>query len=267
MSSPAKHKVISSKQNRIVKLARSLSQRKARSRSGLWRADSIRLIEEAVRHGAIPRCIFIPSDKEIDHRSRRLLDRLEPLGVDVYRLPLALFREIGDVAAPQPMAALIPAAQTAGAELTLREGPCLIVDRVQDPANLGAIMRSALAFGAAGAVLAEGTVDPGHPRALRAAAGAAWGLPIWKAAGIEEVVEALQSSGRRLLIADGKEGGLAHQILKRSDAIVLGNEGAGVDEAWRKPADGFVCIPTTGAVESLNVAVAAGILLYEATRR
>jgi TrmH family RNA methyltransferase len=139
----------------------------------------------------------------------------------------------------------------------------LILDAIQDPGNVGTLIRSAEAFGATAVVILPGTVDPWNPKAVRAAAGSAFRIPLivstW-----EEARAALRSGGFALLGAavGGESPGRRHPLRV---GLVVGNEGAGLSPDVRADVDGFIGIPLRGRAESLNVAAAAAILLYELT--
>jgi TrmH family RNA methyltransferase len=143
------------------------------------------------------------------------------------------------------------------------------LDGVQDPGNVGTILRTALGLGAAGAAALKGTADLTNSKVLRAAMGASFQLPAVVATP-EEFVAWAKLQRTQIWIAD-RSGEPADQLPRSSAdrppvALVLGNEGAGVSPALEAAADRRVAIPLAGRVESLNVAVAAGILLYEITR-
>jgi TrmH family RNA methyltransferase len=141
----------------------------------------------------------------------------------------------------------------------------LALDGVQDPGNFGALVRSARAFGSDLILAMTGTVDPWNPKAVRAAAGASFHVHIASLA-TETALSWLRSSGFAILAADAR--GAPIDRIPRPDrvALVVGNEGAGVGEVVHSTADARVAVPIEPSAESLNVAVAAGILLYALTR-
>jgi TrmH family RNA methyltransferase len=146
------------------------------------------------------------------------------------------------------------------------DGLRAVADGVQDPGNLGAIIRAADAAGASG-VLVTGGVDPHHPKVVRASMGSLFHLPV-VALSLPQARDLLTRAGVRVLVADPR----GEVEYTRADytppvALVVGSEARGPDPAWREVAAGTVRIPLYGRAESLNVALAAGLLLYEARRR
>ncbi len=147
------------------------------------------------------------------------------------------------------------------------EGALLVVDGVQDPGNLGTLVRSAVAFALDGVIVLDGTSDPWGPKAVRASAGTVFRIPIWSAT-LSDAIEVLTTRGAEVLVASG-EGRPAASCLSFDtplSALVLGNEGAGVRAELRQIARDTVAVPMKGTAESLNVGVAGSILMYEWTR-
>ncbi len=222
-------------------------------------AGTPHLLEEAVRSGLQIRMILA---SESAHGSGRLRAKGLPLTL----VADALFRKLDDAESSQGVIALVSpptwSLEQAIAERTLT----VVLDGVQDPGNAGAIVRAAEAFGATGALFLKGTVSPFNPKTLRAAAGSLFRLPFVHSLDAAVARTALDRAGVDLYAAmpTGSKS-LADANLKRPCAIVIGSEGRGVGEPMRRGAIGL-SIPTA-QVESLNAAVAAGIVLYEARRQ
>lgn len=139
----------------------------------------------------------------------------------------------------------------------------VVLDGVQDPANVGAILRCAVQFGVTGAWLNDDCADPFSLRALRAAKGGTFNLQVLRF-GKQDLELKLGEPGRTVYVADTRGGESLETIAPSQPfALVMGSEGGGVSDELRERADLAVTIPGTGAIESLNVAVAAGIILYE----
>jgi len=153
----------------------------------------------------------------------------------------------------------------------LQVGPIIVLAGLQDPGNLGTILRSAEAFGSAGVVLGEGTVSPFNSKVLRASAGSVFRLPviIGKAAGgLEEISAKLRAQSVRLIATSSHKGTPLDQAnLIGPSAIFVGNEGSGLPRALLAQADELIAIPHLPQVESLNAGVAGSIVLYEAARQ
>src|SRR6202011_834974 len=153
----------------------------------------------------------------------------------------------------------------------LHVGPILVLAGLQDPGNLGTILRSAEAFGSAGVVTGEGTVSPFNSKVIRASAGSAFRLPLVvakSAGGLEEVFSRLKVHGVRLIATSSHKGTPLDQAnLTGPVAVFVGNEGSGVPRDLISRMDETVAIPHTPQVESLNAGVAGSIVLYEAARQ
>jgi TrmH family RNA methyltransferase len=172
---------------------------------------------------------------------------------------------------PQPFAALVEPPVWTWADLTGEKQKAVplivILAGLQDPGNVGTILRSAEAFGATGVICLSGTVSAWNPKAVRASAGSVFRMPLI-AATPENAFAQLRESGIEVLVA-ATVGGLSVDRARLSDpaAILIGNEGNGVPEEIAALADGAITIPCPGPVESLNAAIAASVLLYEASRQ
>lgn len=236
-----------SDKNPLLKEVRRLAAGGAPDDDRLVLAEGPHLLDETLRSGIeIHAVILAESAGEVpDLGSTRVVRVLD-----------SLFHKLASTESPQGVLALVRLPQWT-ADDVLRGTPLVVVlDGVQDPGNAGAILRTAEAFGATGAVFLKGTVSPSNPKCLRASAGSAFRLPI-----VAEI-----PAGIALFAADPR-GALAvsQAQLHVPCAIVIGGEGRGVRPELAARATGLK-IPTSG-VESLNAAVAAGILLYEARRQ
>ena len=141
------------------------------------------------------------------------------------------------------------------------------LDAVQDPGNVGALVRTAAAFGADGVLVGPGCADPTHPRVLRSATSAWFSLPIWRSVDLSEELRSLKASGATIFGADS-EGTAIDRVCVPPRAIWLfGNEGAGLSPDLAPLLDRRVAVPIADQVESLNVAVAAGIILHQVRRQ
>ncbi|GAC1648035.1 MAG: RNA methyltransferase [Acidobacteriaceae bacterium] len=248
-------RTVTSAQNAQVKaLRRALSH--GELVAGLAAVDSLTLIEEAAKSQAQIDTLFL-SDKVTEHTVHSARD--------VLVLPDALFRSLVSVETSKGFAALIrPPVWEPQMILAAQRALLLVTAGVQDPGNLGTIIRSADAFGAAAVLTMKGTVSQWNSKTLRASAGSAFRLPVFSWGEIAD----LRNYGFAILAADSHRGDLASSCnLTHKIAIVIGNEGSGVPNAVAEQADGFIRIPHLARVESLNAAIAASLLLYEAFRQ
>jgi TrmH family RNA methyltransferase len=259
-------RVIQSKQNaRLKELRRALAHpgREKRSLAGI---EGPNLLEEALRAKLRVDCVFAAQD------SRHLLDLLSlPPETEVLLLPRELLASALTTETPQPIAALVQTPEFTWLEIleaSNGHAPLVIVlGGMQDPGNLGAILRSADAFGATGVVSLPGTVSAWNPKAVRASAGSVFRVPVL-AATPDECFRRLRDSGVKILAAAVRGAAPANQAdLAQPVALLIGNEGNGLTQELADQADGAITIPCPGPVESLNAAVAASVLLYEASRQ
>ena len=246
---------------RKARLVGRLRRRKTREREGLVLVEGVRAARECLDAGAdvrfaviSPRLVHAPGGEEV-------AARLEGSGSDLEHVNDAELAGLSDT--EQPQGILLVAAQPPAGMDALREGGRhLVLDAVQDPGNVGTLVRAAAAFGLDAVVALEGTADPWGPKAVRASAGTAFGLPLVSMSA-REALDVLGAKGVALLLADPR-GAPVSDIAPVAGgfALIVGNEGAGAGEAVRSSAVRAVGLPMRGGVESLNVAVAGSILLY-----
>jgi TrmH family RNA methyltransferase len=251
--------------NRRLKELRLAFRRAELTPQGECAIEGIKLLEEALRSGQHLDSVFF-SDS-----ARPLAEKLLPqinARTETLVLPNALFNSIVPSDAPQGVAALLKLPAFSSAQLLDRssDGPFVAVAGVQDPGNLGTILRSAEAFGAAGVFLAEGTVSPYNWKVLRGSAGSIFRLPFLRISS-PELIPILRAHGVRLLATSSHQGTPLPQVSWALPlAIFIGNEGAGLSRELMREMDETLAIPQARQVESLNAGVAASIVLYEAAR-
>ncbi len=259
------HSVTSKDNARLKELRKALSA-PARGADALVGIEGPNLIEEALRAGLRLKTIFVAQGAE------KLLDKFQvKRDVEVLQLPKKLLDSALATETPQSVAALIePPQWTWEHVLGLRRGSIplvVILAGLQDPGNLGTILRSAEAFGASGIVSLPGTVSAWNPKAVRASAGSVFRVPV-VASEIDECIPRLHGAGITIFATLSRAAQDAHRAdLARPVALIIGNEGSGVPGALAARADCTITISCPGAVESLNAGVAASVLLYEASRQ
>jgi len=257
---------IEGRHNRLVRELRRAFARSELTPDGYCAIEGLRILEEAIRSGLRFRAVFF--NESATPRAERLLSQLGDQ-VETLVLPDKLFASVVPSEAPQGVAALARWKDFSLEEVLPKSqaGPVLVVAGVQDPGNLGTILRSAEAFGAGGAVLGEGTVSPFNPKVVRASAGSVFRLPLARAK-LSEAVERIKAHGLRLIATASHKGTPLDQAkLSGPIAIFIGGEGAGVPRDLIKAMNEVVAIPQAPQVDSLNVGVAASIVLYELARQ
>jgi TrmH family RNA methyltransferase len=247
------------------KQIRALGNRKDREAEGLFLVEGVRVVEELLDAGLTVRLSVIsPSLRETD-RGQRLAARLRDAG-PVREVDVAELNELADTHTNQGVLVMAEMRRST-ADAIPSEGPStlLLLDGVQDPGNLGTLVRSAAAFGCRAVAYLPGTVDPWNPKAVRAAAGALFRIPVVQAQP-EVFMDELADHGFMVLGADATGRPVDRLALSERTVLVVGNEGGGLSGFTRSRIDSLVAVPMAETVESLNVAVAAGILLYLVTR-
>jgi TrmH family RNA methyltransferase len=251
-------------------LIRDLHRRRGRERRGLALAEGVRLVEEALAGGIAIRGAAVSATLESTTRGNTLKAALADRGVRVEDVSETELEGLADTEHPQGVIAVIEPRRWTWVDLHLAPGTALLVlDGVQDPGNVGTLLRTALGLGAAGVVALKGTADLTNPKVLRGAMGASFRLPAISATP-EEFVAWSRLQRAEIWVAE-VHGEAIHLLSGRTSdrppvALVVGNEGAGVSQPLEAAAARRVSIPLAPGIESLNVAVAAGILLYEVTR-
>lgn len=261
---------IEGRHNAFVKELRQAFAHAERTEDGSCAIEGLRIVEEAIRSGLRFRAVFFKESAQ--NLAERLLPQIGAQ-VDTLLLPDKLFDGIVPSENPQGVAALIRLREFSFADVLerLQVGPVIVLAGLQDPGNLGTILRSAEAFGSAGVVLGEGTVSPFNSKVIRASAGSIFRLPVilTKAAGgLEEISAKLRAQSVRLIATSSHKGTPLDQAnLRGPVAVFVGSEASGLPRAVLGQADELVAIPHMPQVESLNAGVAGSILLYEAARQ
>jgi RNA methyltransferase, TrmH family len=261
--------VSTSKDGTLLTTIRDLARRRGRERRGLALAEGIRLVEEALAAGTPVRGAAISPALEGTPRGQALKLALAAQGVRVVEVPPAELDALADTEHPQGVVAVVEPRVWSLADVPTPPGAVvLVLDAVQDPGNVGTMLRTALGLGAAGVVALKGTAELTNPKVLRGSMGAAFRLPaVSSDAGTLLAWMAERAVEVWVAAADGEPlSGRAGRSRRAPLALVLGNEGAGVGVTIAAAARRRVAIPLAPGVESLNVAVAAGILLHEVMR-
>lgn len=254
-------RIVQSRQNARVKELRAAFA--GRGESGQTAIEGEHLLQEAIASGLQPTTIFVQTGREA------MLDRLKLSdGTEVLALPPEVFASAVHTESPQGIAALVQARSFSVDQVLSGRRPLLLIAAgLQDPGNLGTLIRSAEAFGATGYIALPGTVSPTNQKALRASAGSIFRLPGTTVCEEQLFHELSQRKIRTIAAVSADGSSLAEVNLTESCALIVGNEGGGIPAAIARRADERVTIPTPGPVESLNAAIAGSVLLYEASRQ
>jgi len=270
---------ITSLRNRQVIEARKLSQRKHRVRQDRFLVEGLQLLGMAVERtreaasGARvkPLQIFFCEELFVGETAPRLLDALVEAGAEPISVAAHVLDTLSDRELSQGLAGTFALTDLESSldeiEASGPSGSSLIVllDRLQDPGNLGTLIRTADAVGARGVVLLEPCADPFDPKTVRGTMGSLFSIPVTRGAPSDSLWAWLDRLGIHPVGADATEGVAAWEAkaLEGSVALVLGNEARGLSEDVRRHVADYVALPLRGGAESLNVAVAGGVLMYE----
>lgn len=263
-------KWIYSQANPILKRLTRLSQKKYRDSEGEYVIEGPNLVEEAFKSGGELRLAAVWDASESQELAG-LTEQLKRKGIPVVFLGSDLFERVSDTKHPQGILA-IAAKKSLSPNVFFQahrpSGNVILLDRLQDPGNLGTILRTADAAGFLGAILIKGCGDIYSPKVVRAAAGSLFRLPVLSVESGEEAANLVKKHGKTLICTtlDCKTS-YDESMMERDVALVIGNEGNGASAHLVKAADFCITIPMAGSVESLNAGVAAGILMYEAIRQ
>ena len=252
------HEIVTSRANPRAKQLRAAFAGQARLASGLIAIEGDHLLEEALRSGQVLKSIFLSEDRTPPANL--------PRGVEIVVLARDVFASCVETQSPQGIAALLVPPVGTIEQMLLRTPLLLIAVGLQDPGNLGTLIRSAEAFGATGILTTPGTVSAWNQKSIRASAGSVFRVPI--VAATPAVMEIVKQHSIKLLAAVKEDAiAIGTADLTGPCALMIGNEGAGLSEGWLAMAHQRITIPCPGPVESLNAAVAGSLLLYEASRQ
>lgn len=256
---------IEGRHNSLVKALRRAFARSELTESGTCAIEGVRMVEEAIRSGLRLEAVFFSAAAEA--RCERLLPQIGA-HVETVLLPDKMFAGAVPSESPQGVAALVRVKQFELKDILRGAQSAIViaVGGVQDPGNLGTILRSAEAFGASGVILGENTASPYNSKVVRASAGSIFRLPLVRAK-LVEAIQSLREINARLMATSSHKGvPLETADLSPPAAVFIGNEGSGLHRDVMGEMDNVLAIPHAPQVESLNAGVAASIVLYEASR-
>ncbi len=254
---------ITSAQNPKIKNLLLLQEKsRARKEQGLFVVEGRRELEHCIEAGLRVRTVFVCEE---------ISPSVIPSAVEesrVIRVPEALYRKIAYRDSTEGIVAEVEYRTIGLEDLKLPENPLIVVlEAVEKPGNLGAVLRTADAAGADAVIVADPLTDLYNPNLIRASIGAVFTVPTVPAP-TEDVIPWLKARGIQILTAQLQDSSLYYDVdMKRGTAIVMGTESTGLTQPWREAADAHIRIPMLGRLDSLNVSVSASILVYEAVRQ
>ncbi|MDH4162099.1 MAG: RNA methyltransferase [Nitrospirota bacterium] len=268
MDRTSPHTPLSSKENKAYKFLASLSDAKVRKKEQAFLIEGVKMVEEALRDKTGVRQV-IAATSLTQHHGKGVINLAEKSGVPLLWISDRLMDQLSDSKTPQPVMALVEMPAHTEEQLIAHSSKLIVLcHQLQDPGNLGTILRTAEAAGASGVAIAGNTVDAYNPKTLRASMGSILRLPVVKVGDVELFVKKCADNGLQTA-AMTLGGGITHYELdmRKPLVVIVGQEGAGLPEKITSQADHRVRIPMAETIESLNAATSVAVFLYEALRQ
>lgn len=256
---------ISSKENKLVKSIKKLvTSSKERREKGMFVLEGLRLCTDAAVNGYKIDTVVVSDDLE----SSDSLDAVVKVAKSCIKMPSSLFNSLCDTVSPQGILCVVKVPETVKDISSVDSGKYIILENTSDPANLGAIARTAEAFGISGLIISSCGCDPFSPKAQRAGMGALLRLPIFICDDIIECVNILRNKNIKCYasVVSGAETYVTEHTFEQNCAVLIGNEANGLTETVKSVCDKRLTIKMTGRAESLNAAAAAAIFIWEMTK-
>ncbi|MFA6112141.1 MAG: RNA methyltransferase [Candidatus Latescibacterota bacterium] len=264
MVSPEPTAVITSPRNPRLAAVRRLAQRKYRYQTRRFTVEGLQLLHLGLAAGVVPESVLYCESLFTGEGAPSLLERCRQTAAELIPVSAQVMAALSSRDAPQGLVAIFPLVDAAVESLELIGSELvLVLDRLQNPGNLGTLVRTADAVGAAAVVLLEPGADPYDPAAVRSSMGSLFSLPLARSGDPAAVLSLLRHRGLRVVAADPYQGQIWHRASWDGGvALVLGNEARGLSPELRPQVDEWVRLPMRGQTESLNVAVVGGVLAY-----
>ncbi len=259
---------IQSSQNSTIKEIKALHQKKHRDTQSLYFVEGIRFVNDAVENGQSIFKVVISDKLESLNGGKALISKLSEVCSEIYNVPDKLFREISDTQSPQGVLAVLQKPEVQMNKVISTGKSVVILDSLQDPGNVGTIIRTADAAGVSAVLMTKGCVDVYSPKVLRSTMGSIFHLPIIENLDTAEIIKELKSLGYKVIAShlNGQNNYYDEDLTVKS-AIIVGNEANGISEETAAMSDKLVKIPMPGRAESLNASIAASIMIYELVRQ
>ncbi len=252
--------IITSRENRIFKTAKLLKTSKGRTEKNMFLIEGMRSVCDAMKKGAHFECVLLKDGTSIDFN----------VDSPVYTLAPKLFDEIAETVTPQGVIALCPIKKASLKDILSRGGDCVIMcEKLQDPGNIGTVIRTAHASFCGGVVLTKGCCDLYNPKIVRATMSGIFSIPVAQNEESKATVEYFRQNGYSIVAGALTDTSidLYEADLSGKTLIIIGNEGNGVEEETLSLCDTTVKIPMHSDAESLNAAVAGAVMMYEHYRQ
>lgn len=258
--------VISSKENEIIKNIKKLKEKKYRDLNNEYIIEGIKIIQEAIQENAKIKQIIICDDCEKNSNiSQEMM--YEIAKYECIYVTNKIFTSLTDVKNPQGIMAIIEKNRSKEEEIDYNQDIIVALDDIQDPGNLGTILRTVDSIGINQILVSKGTADSYNPKVVRSTMGAIFRVKIIECEDLEKTLKEIKKHKFEILVTSLQTENSIYDIKYNKKVIVIGNEANGVEEKIQNMADVKVKIPMLGKTESLNASVATGIILYEYVRQ
>jgi len=260
--------IISSTQNSLIKEIKSLKLKKYREEKDLYYIEGIKFVDEAIKEGVEILKVLISDKLYLVKGGQEIVEKVEALPIEEFIMSEKLFKVISDTENPQGIIAVIKSKKYQLSEIIRSDNFLVILDSIQDPGNLGTIIRTADAAGVTGIIISDGSVDLHNSKVLRSTMGSIFHVPIYHSADLLETIKSLKEAGIKIYSTHlSAKTNYSELEYSNNIGVVIGNESNGVSEEVRLQSDLLFKIDMHGKAESLNAAVAAGLIMFEIARK
>lgn len=257
--------LITSKDNDLIKHIRKLKEKKYRDEFGEFVVEGVKMIEEAIRENAQIKYIIVCDDCKTE--SSMTQDQLYDIAkYECVYVTEKIFKLITDVVAPQGIMAIVEKPSKVENKIDYKQDYFLLLDNIQDPGNMGTILRTADSLNMKQIIVSPGTADCYNSKVVRSTMGAIFRVNVIER-DLEKVIKEMQKREIKVYATDLKTDKTIYDVDYKKAAVVIGNEANGVSQNVLEAANERIKIPMPGKTESLNAAVATGVILYEINRR
>jgi TrmH family RNA methyltransferase len=260
---------ITSASNPMVKHVKSLHKKRARWKSKSFFVEGVKGVEEAIKSNSIIECILYSDTLFEVNGGKELLNLINKTELKILYTDKRIIEEISDTENPQGIIAIVKFNEYSLKEILKSENNSLILlDRLQDPGNIGTIIRTADAFGIDGVILTKGCVDVYNPKVVRSTMGSLFRVPMVFVDDTIDTLKFLKKEGIKIISSTLDTEEFCYDVdFNQNFALVVGNEATGISYDIINFSDYNIKIPMSGETESLNAAVAASIIMYEAFKQ
>lgn len=253
---------ITSKENKVLKYAQSLQRKKYRKLHGEYLAEGLRTVADMIATGLVT-TVFISDEYAVTSETYEIAEQAATQGSMVYQVKAALLKSIESTVHGQGIIAIVKKQIHQLVESSFGNGLYVLLDEIQDPGNLGTIIRTAVAAGVKGLFLTKGSVDPYNEKTVRSTMSAITKLPIYENVSIDELMPIIEKNQIVVYATALEQASPIYDVsFAPSTLLLLGNEANGLSEPWFQIAQERITIPMYGPIESLNLAVASALCMY-----